>query len=67
MMVLGLDVEGTRSRGTSERRWINSVRENMRENGVMVDEFLVIDQSRSSWFKPSKPHTSGKRQGKEDK
>ena len=45
--VIMLEVEGTRSRGMPKRRWMDSVNEDLREKGVVGDEFEDREEWRS--------------------
>ncbi len=36
--MMGLEVQGMRSRGRARRRWMDSVREHLRERGLMGEE-----------------------------
>jgi len=48
--VMTLQVEGTRGRGRPKRRWMESVKEDPREKGLVVDEF----EDRGEWCWPVK-------------
>ena len=42
-----LEVEGTRGRGRPKRKWMESVKEDLREKGLVGDEFEDREEWRS--------------------
>ena len=54
-MVLVMKVQGRRKRGRPKRRWLDKVKDDIKEKGLSADD--VYD--RATWRRSSTPHKSG--------
>ena len=58
-----MQVQGRRKRGRPKRRWMDKVKDDIKEKGLLVDDMY----DRATWRRTSTPHKSGNKTKKEKK